>query len=111
MYEQLDGSVNVHGLTAAKCEQLGGCENGHPTPHQRGGNPGESSQHRVHPALRLPPQPCGWEGVIKALRKVYPQANVTAVDYDPGTSEVNQLNRIKLMLSNAVHAMETNQTP
>ena len=31
----------------------------------------------------------------------YPQANIVAVDYDPGASEVNQLNRIKLMLSTA----------
>ena len=41
------------------------------------------------------------KGVIKALRKTYPQANIVAVDYDPGASEVNQLNRIKLMLSSA----------
>ena len=41
------------------------------------------------------------KGVIKALRKTYPEANIVAVDYDPGASEVNQLNRIKLMLSAA----------
>jgi len=41
------------------------------------------------------------KGVIKVLRKAYPQANIAAVDYDPGASEVNQLNRIKLMLSTA----------
>ncbi len=41
------------------------------------------------------------KGVIKALREVYPQANIAAVDYDPGASEVNQLNRIKLMLATA----------
>lgn len=41
------------------------------------------------------------KGVIKALRKAYPQSNVVAIDYDPGASEVNQLNRIKLMLSTA----------
>ena len=41
------------------------------------------------------------KGVIKALKKEYPQANIVAVDYDPGTSEVNQLNRIKLMLATA----------
>ena len=39
------------------------------------------------------------KGVIKQLKKTYPQANIAAVDYDPGASEVNQLNRIKLMLS------------
>ena len=41
------------------------------------------------------------KGVIKAIRKDYPEANIVAVDYDPGASEVNQLNRIKLMLSTA----------
>lgn len=41
------------------------------------------------------------KGVIKELRKRYPQANIVAIDYDPGASEVNQLNRIKLMLSTA----------
>ncbi len=41
------------------------------------------------------------KGVIKELRRKYPGANVIAVDYDPGASEVNQLNRIKLMLATA----------
>ncbi len=41
------------------------------------------------------------KGVIKALRKAYPDSNIVAIDYDPGASEVNQLNRIKLMLSTA----------
>ncbi len=41
------------------------------------------------------------KGVIKKLKSVYPEANIVAVDYDPGASEVNQLNRIKLMLSTA----------
>lgn len=41
------------------------------------------------------------KGVIKELRKHYPKANIVAIDYDPGASEVNQLNRIKLMLSTA----------
>ncbi|MDR3212805.1 MAG: 2-hydroxyacyl-CoA dehydratase [Azoarcus sp.] len=39
------------------------------------------------------------KGVIKALKDHYPDINITAIDYDPGASEVNQLNRIKLMLS------------
>ncbi len=41
------------------------------------------------------------KGVIKELRKQHPLANIVAIDYDPGASEVNQLNRIKLMLSTA----------
>lgn len=41
------------------------------------------------------------KGVIKKLRAMYPEANIVAVDYDPGASEVNQLNRIKLMLATA----------
>ena len=41
------------------------------------------------------------KGVIKGLRASHQEANIIAVDYDPGASEVNQLNRIKLMLSTA----------
>lgn len=41
------------------------------------------------------------KGVIKHLREAYPEANIVAVDYDPGASEVNQVNRIKLMLAAA----------
>lgn len=39
------------------------------------------------------------KGMIKELRRVYPLSNIAPIDYDPGASEVNQLNRIKLMLS------------
>ncbi len=41
------------------------------------------------------------KGVIKEIRREYPLANIVAIDYDPGASEVNQLNRIKLMLAAA----------
>lgn len=40
-------------------------------------------------------------GMFKQLRRQYPQANVVSIDYDPGASEVNQLNRIKLMVATA----------
>ena len=46
------------------------------------------------------------KGVIKELRRTHPEANIVAIDYDPGASEVNQLNRIKLMLSAAVKKMK-----
>ena len=46
------------------------------------------------------------KGVIKSLRKAYPDANIVAIDYDPGASEVNQVNRIKLMLATARKNME-----
>ena len=54
----------------------------------------------IQPFACLPNHIVG-KGVIKAIRKEYPKANIVAVDYDPGASEVNQLNRIKLMLSTA----------
>ena len=54
----------------------------------------------IQPFACLPNHVVG-KGVIKALRRTYPFANIAAVDYDPGASEVNQLNRIKLMLSEA----------
>ena len=41
------------------------------------------------------------KGMIKELRKQYPQSNIVPIDYDPGASEANQLNRIKLMISTA----------
>lgn len=41
------------------------------------------------------------KGVLKAVRLALPEANIATVDYDPGASEVNQLNRIKLMLTEA----------
>ena len=45
------------------------------------------------------------KGVIKELRRLYLESNIVAVDYDPGASEVNQLNRIKLMMSSALRKM------
>ncbi|MDR0287903.1 MAG: acyl-CoA dehydratase activase-related protein, partial [Clostridiales bacterium] len=54
----------------------------------------------MQPFACLPNHVTG-KGMIKALRKKYPMSNIVAVDYDPGASEVNQLNRIKLMLSTA----------
>lgn len=62
----------------------------------------------IQPFACLPNHVVG-KGVIKALRKTYPQANIAAVDYDPGASEVNQLNRIKLMLSAAQKSVNQNQ--
>jgi predicted CoA-substrate-specific enzyme activase len=41
------------------------------------------------------------KGVIKELRHQYPKANIAAIDYDPGVSVVNQLNRIRLMMATA----------
>ena len=39
----------------------------------------------------------------------FPQANIVAVDYDPGASEVNQLNRIKLMMAVAFENMKKDE--
>ncbi len=41
------------------------------------------------------------KGMFREMRRRFPQANIVAIDYDPGASEVNQLNRIKLMISTA----------
>ena len=58
----------------------------------------------VQPFACLPNHVVG-KGVIKTIRQKYPEANISPVDYDPGASEVNQLNRIKLMLSTAFENM------
>ena len=64
----------------------------------------------IQPFACLPNHVVG-KGVIKALRREYPWANIAAVDYDPGASEVNQLNRIKLMLSAAKKSLEAQSVP
>ena len=52
----------------------------------------------VQPFACLPNHVVG-KGVIKRVKELYPLANISAIDYDPGASEANQINRIKLMLS------------
>ncbi|HHW72623.1 MAG TPA: activator of (R)-2-hydroxyglutaryl-CoA dehydratase, partial [Firmicutes bacterium] len=54
----------------------------------------------MQPFACLPNHVTG-KGVFRGLKNAYPNSNIIAVDYDPGASEVNQLNRIKLMLSSA----------
>lgn len=55
----------------------------------------------VQPLACLPNHITG-KGMFKPLKERYPQANIMPIDYDPGISYVNQLNRIKLMLSIAM---------
>lgn len=47
------------------------------------------------------------KGMIKAIREIHPQANIVPIDYDPGASTVNQLNRLKLMLAGAQDRLHT----
>ena len=61
---------------------------------------GDPSIACVQPFACLPNHVTG-KGMIKELRRRFPSANISAIDYDPGSSEVNQLNRLKLLLSNA----------
>lgn len=60
----------------------------------------------------LPNHICG-KGMINKIRAIYPHANITPIDYDPGATRVNQENRIKLMLSVAKErlARKTGTTP
>ena len=46
------------------------------------------------------------KGMFREIRRSYPLANIAPIDYDPGASEVNQLNRIKLMLSVALENLQ-----
>jgi predicted nucleotide-binding protein (sugar kinase/HSP70/actin superfamily) len=41
------------------------------------------------------------KGMTRSIKKIFPNANIVPIDYDPGATKVNQENRIKLMLSNA----------
>ena len=54
----------------------------------------------VQPFACLPNHVVG-KGVIKTIRAKYPEANISPIDYDPGASETNQFNRIKLMMAQA----------
>ena len=54
----------------------------------------------VQPFGCLPNHVSG-KGMIKKIRDLNPTSNIMPIDYDPGASEVNQINRIRLMLSNA----------
>ncbi len=62
----------------------------------------------VQPFACLPNHVVG-KGVIKTIRQKYPFANISPVDYDPGASESNQANRIKLLMSVAKDNLELKQ--
>lgn len=49
------------------------------------------------------------KGVIKTIRTKFPEANITPVDYDPGASETNQTNRIKLLMTVAKDNLKANK--
>ena len=66
----------------------------------------ELIEHGVENIICMQPFAClpnhiTGRGVIRELRRMFPGSNIIAVDYDPGASETNQLNRIRLMMSNA----------
>ncbi len=62
----------------------------------------------VQPFACLPNHVVG-KGVIKTIREKYPNANISPVDYDPGASEANQANRIKLLMTVAKDNLQANQ--
>ena len=62
----------------------------------------------VQPFACLPNHVVG-KGVIKTIRSKYPFANITPVDYDPGASETNQTNRLKLLMTVAKDNLHLNQ--
>lgn len=66
---------------------------------------GISNMICIQPFACLPNHVIG-KGMIREIKRRYPQLNITPIDYDPGASEVNQLNRIKLMLSTANKNLE-----
>ena len=62
----------------------------------------------VQPFACLPNHVVG-KGVIKTIRETYPEANISPVDYDPGASESNQANRIKLLMTVAKDNLKLKQ--
>jgi predicted CoA-substrate-specific enzyme activase len=63
----------------------------------------------MQPFACLPNHVTG-KGMMKELKRIYPGTNIVAIDYDPGASEVNQLNRIKLMIAAAFENVEEVET-
>lgn len=51
------------------------------------------------------------KGMIRSLSAAYPKVHITAIDYDPGASEVNQTNRLKLLLTGAFENTVANDAP
>ena len=49
--------------------------------------------------IRLLTKPRTGKGMVKTLSAAYPEVRIAAIDYDPGSSAVNQANRLKLLLS------------
>jgi predicted nucleotide-binding protein (sugar kinase/HSP70/actin superfamily) len=66
-------------------------------------NEGASNIICMQPFACLPNHVTG-KGVMRGITEIYPHANIVAVDYDPGASQVNQLNRIRLMMTIAHEA-------
>ena len=62
----------------------------------------------VQPFACLPNHVVG-KGVIKTIRNEFPEANISAIDYDPGASEANQTNRIKLLMTVAKDNLKKKQ--
>ena len=58
----------------------------------------------------LPNHICG-KGMVSRIRALYPQANITPIDYDPSATRVNQENRIKLMLAVAKERLQPGAAP
>ncbi|MBQ9805485.1 MAG: 2-hydroxyacyl-CoA dehydratase [Clostridia bacterium] len=56
----------------------------------------------------LPNHICG-KGMMKPIKEKLPHVNIVAIDYDPGATQVNQENRLKLLLANARDAMEAQE--
>jgi len=68
-------------------------------------NSGVSNIACLQPFACLPNHITG-KGMVRELKRRYPKANIVPIDYDPGASQVNQVNRIKLMLSVAFKNLE-----
>ena len=62
----------------------------------------------VQPFACLPNHVVG-KGVIKTIRSKFPEANISPIDYDPGASEANQTNRIKLLMTVAKDNLKNQQ--
>jgi len=70
---------------------------------------GASNVACLQPFACLPNHVVG-KGMVREIKRHFPQANIVPIDYDPGASQVNQVNRLKLMLSVAFKNLDSDQT-
>ena len=97
--------LKLHDLRNGRKSQINASLCNHSGEDGSNGGNGDLIENGVTNIICMQPFAClpnhiSGRGMIKTLKEKYPQTNFVTIDYDPGASNVNQINRIKLMLEN-----------